>query len=86
MSLAKTAIVGVGATGQGRIPDESASEIAVRGAFAAMADAGIDKCLSATAQWKEGDPPALISHATYHHALSADTATAIPIHYAGAAE
>ena len=43
MSLAKTAIVGIGATEQGRIPGESASEIAVRAAIAAMADAGIDK-------------------------------------------
>ena len=32
MSLAKTAIVGVGATEQGRIPNESASKIAVRAA------------------------------------------------------
>jgi len=37
------------------------------------------ECLSATAQWKEAAPTGtLISHATYHRALSADTATPIP--------
>jgi len=45
MSLAKTAIFGIGETEQGRISNES-REIAVRAAIAAMADAGIDKCLS----------------------------------------
>jgi len=39
----QVAIVGVGATEQGEIPDESAEEIAVRAAVAALADAGLDK-------------------------------------------
>lgn len=43
MALAKTAIIGVGATEQGRIPGASASEIAVRAAIRAIEDAGIDK-------------------------------------------
>jgi acetyl-CoA acetyltransferase len=42
-SLAKTAIVGVGATEQGEIPGQSADEIAVRAAVAALEHAGIDK-------------------------------------------
>jgi acetyl-CoA acetyltransferase len=42
-SLAKTAIVGIGATEQGEIPGQGADEIAVRAAVAAIADAGIDK-------------------------------------------
>lgn len=42
-SLAKTAIVGIGATEQGEIPGQSADEIAVRAAVAAIEDAGIDK-------------------------------------------
>jgi acetyl-CoA acetyltransferase len=42
-TLAKTAIVGVGATEQGEIPGQSADEIAVRAAVAALEDAGIDK-------------------------------------------
>jgi hypothetical protein len=40
MSLAKTAIVGVGATEQGRIPGEAASEIAVRAAIAHHGERG----------------------------------------------
>lgn len=37
------------------------------------------ECLSTTAQWKEAAPTGiLMSHATYHRALSADTATAVP--------
>ena len=42
-SLAKTAIVGVGATEQGQIPGQSGNQIAVRAAVAALEDAGIDK-------------------------------------------
>ena len=42
-ALAKTAIVGVGATEQGQIPGQSGNQIAVRAAVAALADAGIDK-------------------------------------------
>ncbi|MEF2978072.1 thiolase C-terminal domain-containing protein [Subtercola sp. YIM 133946] len=42
-ALAKTAIVGVGATEQGEIPGQSADQIAVRAAVLALADAGIDK-------------------------------------------
>lgn len=41
--LAKTAIVGVGATEQGEIPGQNANEIAARAAVLALADAGIDK-------------------------------------------
>jgi acetyl-CoA acetyltransferase len=40
---ASTAIVGIGATEQGEIPNESGNEIAVRAALLALADAGIDK-------------------------------------------
>lgn len=43
MTLAKTAIVGVGATEQGQIPGQSANHIAVRAAVKALEDAGIDK-------------------------------------------
>lgn len=42
-TLAKTAIVGVGATEQGEIPGQSADEIAVRAAVTALSDAGIAK-------------------------------------------
>jgi acetyl-CoA acetyltransferase len=42
-ALAKTAIVGIGATEQGQIPGQSGNQIAVRAAVAALADAGIDK-------------------------------------------
>lgn len=42
-SLARTAIVGVGATEQGQIPGQSGDQIAVRAAVAALEDAGIDK-------------------------------------------
>src|ERR1700742_2879154 len=42
-ALAKTAIVGVGATEQGQIPGQSGNQIAVRAAVAVLADAGIDK-------------------------------------------
>ncbi|HEX3960325.1 MAG TPA: hypothetical protein VHZ03_27425 [Trebonia sp.] len=42
-ALAKTAIVGVGATEQGQIPGQTANQIAVRAAVAALQDAGIDK-------------------------------------------
>ncbi len=41
--LARTAIVGIGATEQGEIPGQTADQIAVRAAVAALADAGIDK-------------------------------------------
>jgi acetyl-CoA acetyltransferase len=41
--LAKTAIVGIGATEQGEIPGQTVDQIAVRAAVAALADAGIDK-------------------------------------------
>jgi acetyl-CoA acetyltransferase len=40
--LSQTAIVGIGATEQGRIPGQSGDEIAVRAAVMALADAGID--------------------------------------------
>jgi acetyl-CoA acetyltransferase len=40
---ARIAITGVGATEQGEIPGQSANEIALRAAVAAIADAGIDK-------------------------------------------
>lgn len=40
--LSRTAIVGIGATEQGEIPDQSGDEIAVRAAVLALADAGID--------------------------------------------
>lgn len=43
MALAKTAIVGIGATEQGEIPGQSADHIAARAAVQALADAGIDK-------------------------------------------
>jgi acetyl-CoA acetyltransferase len=43
VASAQTAIVGIGATEQGEIPGESANQIAVRAAVAAVADAGIDK-------------------------------------------
>lgn len=42
-SLAKTAIVGVGTTEQGEIPQLTGDEIAVQAAVAALNDAGIDK-------------------------------------------
>jgi acetyl-CoA acetyltransferase len=42
-ALAKTAIIGIGATEQGEIPGQSANEIAVRAATQAIADAGLDK-------------------------------------------
>jgi acetyl-CoA acetyltransferase len=41
--LAQTAVVGIGATEQGEIPGQSADQIAVRAAVAALADAGINK-------------------------------------------
>jgi acetyl-CoA acetyltransferase len=40
---ARIAITGIGATGQGEIPGQSANEIALRAAVAAIADAGLDK-------------------------------------------
>lgn len=43
MTLAKTAIVGIGATEQGEIPGQNANEIASRAAAKAIEDAGIDK-------------------------------------------
>lgn len=43
MTLAKTAIVGIGATEQGEIPGQSADQIAARAAVKALEDAGIDK-------------------------------------------
>ena len=43
MTLAKTAIVGIGATEQGQIPGQSANQIAARAAVKAIEDAGIDK-------------------------------------------
>jgi acetyl-CoA acetyltransferase len=43
MPSAKSAIIGVGATEQGQIPGQSADQIAVRAAVAALDDAGIDK-------------------------------------------
>lgn len=43
MTLAKTAIVGIGATEQGEIPGQSADHIAARAAVKALEDAGIDK-------------------------------------------
>jgi len=43
VALAKSAIVGVGATEQGEIPGQSADHLAVRAAALALADAGIDK-------------------------------------------
>jgi acetyl-CoA acetyltransferase len=43
MQRETTAIIGVGATEQGEIPDQSADQIAVRAAVAAIEDAGIDK-------------------------------------------
>jgi acetyl-CoA acetyltransferase len=43
MTLAKTAIVGIGATEQGTIPGQTANQIAVRAAARALEDAGIDK-------------------------------------------
>jgi acetyl-CoA acetyltransferase len=42
-ALAKTAIIGIGATEQGEIPGQSANEIAVRAATLAIADSGLDK-------------------------------------------
>lgn len=41
--LARTAIVGVGATEQGEIPGETANELAIRAARSALDDAGIEK-------------------------------------------
>ena len=43
MTLAKTAIVGIGATEQGEIPGQDANHIAARAAVKALEDAGIDK-------------------------------------------
>jgi len=43
VTLAKTAIVGIGATEQGEIPGQSADHIAARAAVKALEDAGIDK-------------------------------------------
>ncbi len=43
MTLAKTAIIGIGATEQGEIPGQSANHIAARAAVKAIEDAGIDK-------------------------------------------
>jgi len=43
MALAKTAIVGIGATEQGEIPGQSANQIAVRAAVEALRDSGIPK-------------------------------------------
>jgi hypothetical protein len=39
----RIAITGIGATEQGEIPGQTANEIALRAAVAAIADAGIDK-------------------------------------------
>ncbi len=43
MTLAKTAIIGIGATEQGEIPGQSADFLAARAAAKAIEDAGIDK-------------------------------------------